>query len=80
MANYEVSKIHIEKTDYYQIIPAASLITQYMENRILPQPFTIQYFFMSKYHFTPEECEGCPQKKGNCDKYGRCGKRLFSCF
>lgn len=55
MANYEVSKIHIEKTDYYQIIPAASLITQYMENRILPQPFTIQYYFMSKYHFTPEE-------------------------
>ncbi len=53
--HYEIVKTHIDKTDYFQIVPKTSIIFQYMENRILPQPFTIQYALMSKFHFTPEE-------------------------
>ena len=33
----------------------------------------LSYIPGKRYHFTLEECDGCPQKKGNCDKYGRCG-------
>ena len=33
----------------------------------------LSYIPGKRYHFTPEECESCTQKKGNCYKYGRCG-------
>ena len=35
--------------------------------------FMLSYIPGKRYHFTHEECEGCLQKKGNCDKYERCG-------
>lgn len=59
MANYELKEIKVKaKTqDYtiYVIEPSSTIISNYLKDRIIPQPFTIQYILMSKFRFTAKE-------------------------
>lgn len=59
MDNYKLkqTKIRAKTQDYfiYTVEPSTNIILDYLKDRIIQEPFTIQYILMSKFNFTVEE-------------------------
>lgn len=59
MGNYKLKQVKVKTRtqDYltYIIEPSTNIILDYLKDRIIPKPFTIQYILMSKFNFTIEE-------------------------
>lgn len=59
MGNYKLKQVKVKTRtqDYpiYIVEPSVNIISNYLKDRIIPEPFTIQYILMSKFNFTAEE-------------------------
>ena len=59
MDNYKLKQVKVKTRTQdslvYIIEPSTNIILDYLKDRIIPEPFTIQYILMSKFNFTAKE-------------------------